>query len=299
MASATKTINDSGSISRLACLRAVRPPHWTKNLLVFAPALISARSIKANEIENTAFLFLAFTCIASALYVVNDLIDLKADRAHLLKSSRPLARCEMSTGQGVALASLALAAGAVVSVFLPFRVGVALGGYAVLGVSYSLYLKRKPILDVFALASLYTLRILAGAVALKVQVSPAIVCGAFLFFLGLAICKRVSELLCGYTEGRPYEYCDISPLAIVGISAGVFSCFTPVFQGIESLSSCLICILLFYWISRLWLLAYRGVLTGDLVLFALRDRVTQVITACVILVSLLPLAKFPLEGLRF
>jgi 4-hydroxybenzoate polyprenyltransferase/phosphoserine phosphatase len=292
-------------------LRALRVHQWVKNVLVFVPLLTSHRLSDVTAVRNIVVLFLAFSACASVIYIVNDLLDLSSDRAHVTKSSRPFASGALSILQGLLLGLSFAVIAAALALYLPPSAQFVLACYFVLTSLYSLWLKRKLILDVLVLASLYTIRILAGGAAGHIKISGWLITFSLFFFLSLAICKRSSELMNllkankTRTSGRFYETGDLEPLNICGISSGMLACLIILLyessQQAQSLYKTpqllfLLCPLLFYWISRLWVLTFRGALKEDPILFAVRDRVSYAVCfALVVVVAVAAFVHIPLE----
>jgi 4-hydroxybenzoate polyprenyltransferase len=183
--------------------------------------------------------------------------------------------------------------------------------YFVLTLSYSLWLKQKLILDVLVLASLYTVRIVAGGVATHIKLSDWLISFSLFLFLSLAMCKRSSELMNllktnkTRTTGRSYKTGDLEPLNICGICSGIMACLLILFYATSQQARLLyatprllyfLCPLLFYWISRLWVLTFRGELNEDPILFAVHDRVSYVVcTGMILIAALAAFAKVPLD----
>jgi 4-hydroxybenzoate polyprenyltransferase len=292
-------------------LRAARVHQWVKNLLVFLPIMTSHRLRDITAARDALLVFLAFGAAASATYVFNDLLDLAADRNHALKASRPFASGDLSIGQGVGLAISLLASAILLAAFLPFSARVVLACYLILTLLYSLWLKQKLILDVLILASLYTFRIVAGGVATHIKLSDWLVSFSLFLFLSLAICKRSSELMNllkarkTRTTGRFYETGDLEPLNICGICSGVVACLLLLLYGNSQQAQTLyatprllyfLCPILFYWISRLWVLTFRGHLKEDPILFAVHDKVSYAVFAAMALVVMVAaFVKLPLD----
>ncbi len=179
----------------MAILRLIRPQQWVKNLFVLAPLLFSGQALQAASQVRGLTAFAAFCLLASTVYVMNDVVDREADRAHPTKRRRPIASGAIPVSVALALAAVMLAA----SLVLAFSAGAALGAcaltYLVLNVVYSVHLKHVVILDVFAIAAFFVLRLLAGAAAVQVRPSVWLVlCGGLLaLYLGFA--KRRHELV--------------------------------------------------------------------------------------------------------
>jgi 4-hydroxybenzoate polyprenyltransferase len=275
--------------------RALRIHQWAKNLLVFVAFLAGHKFADRVAFQKAFLAFLAFGCGASALYVVNDLVDLEHDRHHTTKRWRPFAAGSLPLGLGLVLvpALLALAVGVALAISWPF-VGM-LCLYLVSSLLYSFALKDQMILDVMVLALLYTLRVLAGGTATDTPISNWLLIFSIFLFLSLALVKRVTELrgmqLAGRTEpipGRGYGPEDLGPLASLGAASGyiavvVFALYlssadvTRLYHRPNLLW--IACPLLIYWVSRVWLLAQRGNLHEDPLVFAIRDPASWIVGA--------------------
>ncbi len=268
-------------------LRTLRVHQWAKNALLFLPLLL------AHKLRGPAFLvellaFLCFCGVASATYILNDLLDIEADRQHPRKRTRPFASGDLRIPAGAAL-SLALAAGAVALSLhaLPVAFTLWLGIYATSTLAYSLRLKRRVLIDVLLLSALYTLRILAGAAAVRVPVSPWMAAFSIFFFFSLALVKRFSELenlrLRGAipANGRGYRVQDLEQLRSFGTASAyasilIFALYInnpevgQLYRHPHRLW--LMTPVLLWWLSRIWLKASRAELEEDPVVFALTDR---------------------------
>lgn len=270
-----------------AMLAAMRPHQWTKNFLVLLPLFLAHQMLDGAKLAAGLLSFAAFSCCASAVYVLNDLLDLAADRQHPTKCRRPLAAREISRAGGIVLAAgLGLVAFAVAALFVSWQFCGLLAVYLSLTTAYSLYLKRQLMLDVILLAGLYTFRIAAGAVAMDVRLSPWLLAFSMFFFLSLALGKRTIELaaLSGKTMGmlgRGYRAEDTQMLENIGPTSGYLAvlvfCLYIDSDVVASLYPnawllWFVCPVLLYWITRFWLLAKRKLVADDPVLFALKDR---------------------------
>jgi 4-hydroxybenzoate polyprenyltransferase len=263
-------------------LRVLRLHQWSKNLLLFLPLLAAHRAGDRAGLARVALAFLSFGLVASSVYVLNDVLDVESDRRHPRKRKRPFASGALGLGAGFALVPGLLAAGAGVALLLPPMFGAVLAAYWLTTLAYSLRLKRMPVLDVLVLAGLYTARIYAGAFAGGVPVSEWLASFSLFFFLSLAMLKRASELA-GAAEavpGRGYAAGDRIPIAAMGIASGYVSVLVLALyvtsQDVRRLYShpawlWMLCVLVLYWISRMWLLAWRGEVDDDPVVFAIRD----------------------------
>lgn len=294
-------------------LRAARVHQWVKNVLVCVPLLTSHRFSDVAAIRNVIVLFFAFSTCASVIYIINDLLDLPSDRAHAKKSSRPFASGDLSILRGVGLGMVLAIVSLILALYLPQPAQFILAGYFALTLLYSAWIKRKLILDVMALATLYTIRIIAGGAATQIKISGWLITFSLFFFMSLAICKRSSELMNlaksnkTRTSGRFYEITDLEPLNICGISSGMLACLVILmYEGSNQAQTLyatpqllfLLCPLLFYWISRLWVLTFRGVLQEDPILFAVRDRVSYAVSiAMALVVGLAAFVRIPIDRL--
>ena len=309
-------------------LRTIRPHQWAKNILLLLPLALAhevgfADPLRRAKLVAGLWAFVSFSFCASAAYVLNDLHDLQADRRHPTKRNRPFASGRVPVGYGAPLLGGLIAASAAIAIpELPSRFVALLSLYFILTLSYSFYFKRKLLLDVVLLAGLYTLRIIAGAVAVNVPLTPWMLAFSMFFFLSLAFAKRYTEVM-GIeaahkiqTEGRGYRVEDLSILPVAGLASGYLSVLVfalyinDVMHGggtlIGGISGAvapprvvyprpymlwLICPVLLYWVTRLWFIARRGALHDDPVVFAMEDRVSWM--AGVLAVLLVVLASLP------
>jgi len=282
-------------------LYGIRLHQWLKNLLVFVPLLPIMNEVTASMALAAFWMFLAFGLCASAIYVFNDLLDLESDRQHHRKKRRPFASGVIPIPNAFVLSLGLLFAGIALAVAtLPL---VALGvllGYVVLTSLYSIWLKRRMLVDVFALAALYTVRILAGGAATQVEPSFWLLGFSMFMFLSLALAKRYVEIgelrANGRTEirGRAYAATDDMFVLAAGLAAGQLSILTLSLYlndpaGAQRYAHpyvlWLLCPMLLYWLVRVWLKAHRGELHDDPVVFAATDRISQlIIIICVALV---------------
>jgi 4-hydroxybenzoate polyprenyltransferase len=275
-----------------AAVRSLRPHQWAKNLLVFIPLLASHRLDEPQAVLMSLAAFVSFCLLASSAYVLNDLLDLQADRAHPRKRSRPLASGQLPIPAGAVLVVACLAAGAAVAAMLPAAFQVTLAGYVLLTIAYSLALKRVAILDLVSLALLYTTRIVCGGYALGAAVSFWLLAFAMFFFFSLALLKRYAELVAlerdARAPGRGYAAHDAEVILAIGSAAAMVSALVLALyingETAKNLYSrpemlWILCPLLLYWIARVWLLAARGQMHDDPVLFAVRDAPSYAVAA--------------------
>lgn len=287
---------------RLVWIRALRLHQWLKNLLVFLPLLAAHLVLDRQAVGNVVAAYLIFSTCASGVYVLNDLLDLSADRRHPRKRERPFASGQLPLPAGlVAVPVLTIGAFAAATVLSP-RFALVLLSYYVLTLAYSLWLKRIVMLDVVLLAALYTVRIIAGTVAIGTGMSFWLLAFSMFLFLSLAMVKRYAELLVmrndgvDRAQGRGYDIDDLTLVQSLGGASGYLSVLVLALY-INSTASAelyrepqvlwLLCPLLLYWVSRVWIVAHRGAMSDDPVLFAMRDRVSLVLLALAALVVLL------------
>ncbi len=285
-----------------ALWRGVRPHQWAKNTIIFLPALAAHLQLEGTLGLRLLLGLAAFSAVASAFYLINDIADADDDRLHPTKRYRPIAAGQMSTRHAV-MAAVALAAvGAAVALFLSLSFAGVLAAYALGTAAYTAGLKRYAIVDVITLATLYATRIVAGAVLVEVPLSRWFLAFSIFLFGSLALLKRVieaKEMGARYVDlmaGRGYSAQDVPVLTAMGTS----------FAGVSALVYCLYITsddvmalydtpdllwfglpLFLYWISRLWLLAGRAALQDDPVAFALRDLASYLVLAGFLLTVLL------------
>ena len=267
-------------------VRLLRVHQWVKNLLVFTPVLAAHAMRDARPVRAAILAFVAFSLCASGIYIVNDIYDLEADRHHSQKRRRPLAAGDVSVRVAVVVAVPLVATGAAISWALSPQVFRLIGFYVTLSLAYSYVLKELALVDVLTLAGLYTLRVLVGGAAARIELSPWLLAFSMFLFISLAIVKRVSELRDvrdKRQEGmrrRGYSAADLEVLSIVGVAAGQMAVLVlALYIQSENVVHLyrrpdvlwLLCVVMFYWIARVWLKLYRGEMNQDPVVYALRD----------------------------
>jgi 4-hydroxybenzoate polyprenyltransferase len=287
----------------LGIVKAMRPHQWAKNALVFL-SMIAGHHLDVASLGATTLAFACFCLAASSAYIVNDLLDLPADREHPRKCRRPFASGSVPIPVGVA-ASVALMALAMAgAALLPLRFDAILFGYVALTLAYSLYLKRKLLVDVIVLGGLYTMRVLGGIAATATIYSPWLLMFCLFLFLCLAIVKRCSELVARRESGkspppgRAYREGDLDVLRPLGAASGYGAILIVALylSSVEvralythSTRMWLIMPPMLYWISRILMRSNRGEIHDDPVVFALTDRVswlTGLVVAAIIAVSI-------------
>jgi 4-hydroxybenzoate polyprenyltransferase len=230
--------------------------------------------------------FFSFSLCASSAYLVNDLLDLDADRGHPFKRQRKLASGNLSLVRGAQLICGLLVASLALALLLPGKFLLALVIYYAVTLSYSLWLKHAALIDVMTLACLYGIRILSGA-ALGITLSDWLVVFSFFLFLSLAMIKRCAELINCVADGRQqpmgrgYALRDITPIFNMATASGYVAVLVlalyihnPDVYALYTHPKYLwgVCLVLAYWISRVLLLTSRGQMNEDPVIFATTDR---------------------------
>lgn len=272
-------------------VRAIRPHQWLKNLILFIPLITSHQIDQTDLFLRLVFGFFCFSFAASAVYLLNDLLDVDNDRLHPTKCHRPIASGEFSIVFSfffmLALASLAF----ILAYPLDRFFGHIILFYFSLNVAYSLYLKQKAVIDVFCLAVMFTLRIFAGSVLASIVLTNWLLTFSMLIFLSLAILKRYSEVIKQPDEknlvpGRGYTRADM-PLLLcqgVGLSLAAVLVFVLYINHITAIRVYqhpnllwVSAILILYWSMRAWLLATRKQIQDDPIAFAAKDGASWII----------------------
>ncbi len=272
---------------RSAWWRALRPHQWSKNLLVFVPAVASHRYGDPATMLAALAMFVAMGLAASAIYLVNDIADRDADRRHARKRHRPFASGELDAGAGAAVAAVLLALSASLAVTtLPLAAVAWLAAYAALALGYTFVLKRWVGADVAVLAGLYVMRVVAGGAAIGVDASPWLLALSFALFASLALAKRYAELreaqhaAAGRLPGRGYERRHLAPLRAAGLACAAASALIIGFYA-ASLSGSryyahpgwlyALAPIVLVWLARVWTRAGDGRMHDDPVVDAATD----------------------------
>jgi len=298
----TKEFRQQEDLFREA-IRAIRPQQWAKNILLFASLVLAHKVNDSQLFLRCLTAWAAFSLTASAIYLLNDLLDLEADRHHPTKRRRPLAAGTLPLGWAAAAIPLLLGGGLLISSGMPTPFRLTLVLYGVTSALYSLILKRLVLLDVIVLALLYTVRIIAGSAAIEVSTTPWLLGFSLFIFMSLALAKRYSELINnpsqdtrGRVRGRGYQAEDVEQLAIFGSASAYISVLVLALYINSAASSALygnpqflwlICVVLIYWISRVWLLTRRGQLQEDPLLFTIRDPVSYLVGITTVILLIL------------
>ncbi|MGY4316638.1 UbiA family prenyltransferase [Bradyrhizobium sp. JR3.5] len=265
-------------------LKLLRVHQYAKNALVLVP-LLTAHKFEPASAATSLLAVIAFSLCASGAYILNDILDINADRAHPAKRNRPIASGAIPAPQAAGAMALALAAAFAIALCISVEFSGVLLGYFVLTTSYSLRLKRIAIVDVVVLATLYTVRVIGGAVAISVPMSEWLLAFSLFIFMSLALVKRHIELAsqpdAAVLAARGYRIEDKSMVAILAAASGfnavvIFTLYISsdtvraLYSHPQLLWVC--CPILMYWIGRVMLFAQRGLIDDDPVMFALRDR---------------------------
>jgi 4-hydroxybenzoate polyprenyltransferase len=269
-------------------LRALRLHQWSKNLLIFVPLFVGHVYDDTRSIIAAALGFAALCVVASATYMINDIADLDADRAHPVRRSRPFASGALPVAFGLTAAPILIAAALVGAYLLAPAFAATLLAYLVITLAYSLGLKRIPLLDVFIIGTLFTLRLVMGSAVIGIGYSPWLLSFALSFFLSLALAKRHGEVLGASRNnvediaGRGYRGDDWPLTLAFGIGAGLVSVIIMLLymtndaapSGFYAHAEWLYAMpaIISLWLMRIWLLSNRLTLHDDPVVFALRDR---------------------------
>jgi 4-hydroxybenzoate polyprenyltransferase len=280
----------------MAILLAMRPHQWAKNLLVFVP-MVLAQHASGDRAWRGFLAFASFSACASAIYLLNDLADAAADRAHPRKKHRPIAAGELSWAAAATAAIVLLALAFALAASTAPECLPILGGYVALNVAYTGLLRSQPLVDVIVLSAMYGLRLAMGAAATATPLSPWFLAFSLFFFTSLAFVKRYVELrrleADGNSEaaGRGYAAGDSGLIATFGVASGYVAVLVlALYMNSTQMHAIYgeggplwgLCPLMLYWVSRVWLLARRGELDDDPVQFALTDRISLAVGAAAV-----------------
>jgi len=284
-------------------LKAIRIHQWAKNSLLFLPLLAAQKVDDITLLIDISVAFISFGLCASSVYLLNDMLDLPSDRQHTTKKNRPLAAGTVNSIIAVQLIPLLLLSSLVLALTLPPIFVLILIGYYITTLAYSFFLKKQVIVDVLLLASLYTIRVIAGSAATDIPLSFWLLAFSMFIFLSLALVKRSAELVTMREEnkvksnGRGYVLSDLEYLHSMGTSSGFLSVLViALYINSDKVLTFysqpqilwLLCPLLLYWISRVWLKTGRGEMNEDPVVFAFKDWQSQIIAvlaACILVIA--------------
>lgn len=281
---------ETPALALAAYLHALRPHHWLKNGLVFLPLLATHELYEALRFAHALLAFVVMSLCASAVYLLNDLLDLPDDRRHPYKKYRMLASGRLPVGHALAMVPLLLLVAALASILQPSPFLAITALYVALMVVYCLRLRDLGGLDVLALAVGYGLRVVAGSVAVGIEPLIWLLASCFFLFLGLALLKRYAEMVTirsfhgSGARVRAYPVADSGMVAICGALSSLLAMLPlaihlvvqhPLHPRYEL--AWVVLVLLMYWLIRMWLLAGRGRINGDPLAFALTDRVSRAV----------------------
>jgi 4-hydroxybenzoate polyprenyltransferase len=279
--------------------KALRVHQWAKNGLIFVPLAAAHQLTNPEALGASLLAFMAFSLCASSVYLLNDMLDLQADRQHHNKRKRPFAAGHLSLLFGLFMAPALLVLALGLACLLPWKFMAVLAAYYVATLAYSFGLKKLVMIDVLALAGLYTVRIVAGAAATGIPLSFWLLLFAIFIFLSLAMVKRYAELLAMKKQGklkasgRGYQVEDLGLLQSLGSASGYISILVlALYVNSPDISVLyhhpklvwLLCPIMLYWVSRIWMQTHRGRMHDDPLVFALKDRVSLVTGAAAALV---------------
>ncbi|MDQ8187860.1 UbiA family prenyltransferase, partial [Pelagicoccus sp. SDUM812002] len=280
-------------------VKAVRLHQWVKNSLLFIPLLLDHKIADRSMVAATIIGFLSFSLMASATYLINDLLDLEADRAHPKKSKRPFAAGTLPVSKGVLSVGLLFAISIALLFFVPPVFSIVAGVYLTSTLLYTFHLKSMVVLDVCLLAGLFTIRVVGGTVLINNDWSFWLLAFSMFLFSSLALTKRASELYqqmkrnVRYAAGRAYRTDDYPLIVSMGVSSGFISVLVValyvnskevvlMYKSPEMLW--LVCPLIFYWIGRIWLKTVRGEMNEDPIVFAIKDRISHITAVLTLIV---------------
>lgn len=289
-------------------LRALRLHQWLKNLLLFVPLLAAHQFDNIKLLVTLVIAFVSFSVCASSIYIINDLFDLDSDRRHPRKKNRPFASAKLPISLGVSILPLLIS----ISIFLGASVGkqflAVLLTYLLLTISYSFLLKRVVLVDCLTLATLYTVRVFAGAAATSLTPSFWLLAFSVFIFLSLALVKRYSELVVLSQEGkdtahgRGYLVSDAPLVQTLGVSSGYISALVIALYVnsddivsfyVQPIAIWLLVPILLFWVSWVWLKATRGEMHDDPIFFAIEDKASLVVFALIVFIFI-----FASNGIR-
>ncbi|HSU54933.1 MAG TPA: UbiA family prenyltransferase [Candidatus Dormibacteraeota bacterium] len=286
----------SGIRKAKAIVRAIRCHQWSKNLLVILPLLAAHAYSSRSALLGAALMFMAWCLVASGIYVSNDLMDIEADRCHPKKKFRPFASGELTIPLGIVLATILLIGGLGIAVAISVQCAGMLLLYAACASAYSLHLKKRPLVDVFVLAFLFSSRVVGGGLAIGFAISLWLLAFTSFLFLGLAFLKRCSELLRIQAMGRihlgsrGYGVVDLVVLQMFGVASAFISVLVLVLYLNSSVAETqyrwptamwAAVPFLLLWLCRLWLATARGEMEDDPIVYSMKDWVSWLLGGCI------------------
>ena len=283
----------------------LRIHQWSKNLLLFVPALASHHLLNPGVFFNALTGFITFSLLASSIYVLNDIVDVDHDRKHPKKKNRPIAAGDLSMFSAYAVLLACFLTGAWLAIGLGTTFLFVATGYIALNLLYSFYLKKVIILDVILLMSFYTLRLIAGHMPDAIPLSSWLLSFSIFLFFSMGLLKRYVDTIVmrennvSILSGRGYSINDGNMLMSLGVGSGLVSALVLIlYTGSEQVQQfyatpmLLVALapVMLYWISRMWLMAERGMIKSDPVLFAIKDTHSYVVAFCFF--SLMLISKY-------
>ena len=267
-------------------LKQLRIFHWSKNLILFIPAIASHKIFTHGVFTNSLMGFFSFSLLASSIYIINDIIDRENDKIHIQKMKRPIASGDLTIFKATILCIICISGALYIALIIGKNFLIIVSTYIIINLIYSLFFKKIIVLDIITLMVFYLLRLIAGHFTSNIPLSSwLIACTIFLFF-SLGLLKRFIDLKINsenkkyFSKVNIYHQEDSVIIMMIGVASGLISALILILYTNSSnvrilYSSPIILIglapLMLYWISRLWLLAYRGSLKMDPVHFALKD----------------------------
>lgn len=274
---------------------------WIKNVLLFVPLFVTHQHINTDSAISTFLGFISFSVIASSTYILNDMIDINTDRNHPRKCNRPLASGKISIKHGIFGGAVLFLLGITISATISSNFLLIICTYLATTLAYTFHLKTYVLIDTIILAGLYTLRIIAGAILIKVELSFWLLAFSMFTFFSLALVKRCSEIHFVATEGklstkgRDYNTSDYDLLQSFGASSSLMSLLMLMFYIEDSFQQnfynepqllWLILPAFAYFFMRIWLKTTRSEMHDDPIVFALKDKGTLITVLFIIITTL-------------
>ena len=268
----------------------IRPHQWVKNILVFIPMLMS-HNLNINNFILSTKAFIIFSLVASSIYVINDIVDIKSDKKHPYKKNRPLAAGLININQCkyIILSLLVFCFFFLIDIDNNFFILIV--SYFIISNLYTFFLKKYVIVDLLILSSLYTIRIIGGGFITGISVSIWLLSFSIFFFLSLAAIKRQVEIINFKKNkkvkiaGRGYIVSDQKIINMISICSGYISILVLVLyinspQVISLYSSPDIlwgvCLIMLFWISRIMLMSSRKKIEDDPIVYAIKDKISYI-----------------------
>lgn len=283
-------------------VKSMRVHQWIKNALLFVPLVLSHQANNLEMLVYVAIGFVSFSFIASGTYLLNDLLDISADRKHPVKRHRPFAAADLPILSGCCAIIGLIGIGALLAYAVSLKFLMTCGIYLIGTLTYSFWLKSYIILDAINLAGLYIVRLIAGAVITGTVLSFWLLSFSMFVFLSLAFIKRCTELAHQKDiqneslHGRDYRAEDLSLIKSMGVSASFVSILVvAMYINHEDVTILyrqpqilwIICPIVLYWLMRMWIKMGRGEMYVDPVEFSIKDRASLL---CGVLIAVTILA---------